>query len=117
MEYCEFLENIQNRTKSIAGEGGKVTVNHILKNNGKELDGLTIMEEDSCISPTIYLNDYYEQYENGRGLDNILSEIRLIYMQNKDRIKINTDLFYDFLKVRSMIVYRVINYEQNRKLA
>lgn len=116
MEYCEFLEKIQNQTRSIAGEGGKVTVNHILKNNGKELDGLTIMEEDSCISPTIYLNEYYEQYENGRGLDNILSEIRLIYTQNKDRIKINTELFYDFLKVRSMIVYRVINYEQNRKL-
>ena len=29
----------------IAGEGGKITINHVIKNNGHEMDGLVIMEK------------------------------------------------------------------------
>ena len=116
MKYCEFLDCIQNQTKSTAGKGGKVTVNHMIKNNGRELDGLVIMEENSHISPTIYLNDYYEQYINGRRLDSIVNEIITIYKENKNKISINTGLFNDFNSIKDMIVYRLVNYQQNKKL-
>ena len=51
MEYCEFLECIK---KQIARRtGDNVYINHVIKNNGYELDGIVIMEEGNNISPNI----------------------------------------------------------------
>lgn len=116
MKYAEFLNSIQIQAKETAGKGGCVSINHIIKNNGCELDGLVIMEEDSHVSPTIYLNDYYEQYEKGRNLDDIVNEIILIYLENKDRFHIHTSFFHEYEKVKNTIVYRIVNYKQNEKL-
>ena len=46
------------------------TINHIIKNNGKELDGIVIMEEGSKVAPTIYVNSYYKDYVN-KGENNM----------------------------------------------
>ena len=46
----------------IAGEGGNITINHVIKNNGCEMDGLVIMEKGKDIAPTIYLDSFYELY-------------------------------------------------------
>jgi hypothetical protein len=116
MQYQEFLKCVKKRTSKTAGEGGMVTINHIIKNNGFELDGLVIMEKDRHISPTIYLNNFYEQYEAGRNLEEIIAEIEQIYTEHKDSIHVNPDDFSDFNTVKKTIVYKVINYEKNIKL-
>lgn len=116
MEYNDFLQCVQERTREAAGEGGSVTINHIIKNNGCELDGLVIMEEGSNISPTIYLNNFFEQYQDGRVLEEIVGEIKQIYHENKERISVNPAYFKDFKQVKNQIVYKIINYEKNKKL-
>ena len=55
MEYGDFLQCVQEYAKKETGRGGVVSINHVIKNNGCELDGLVIMEEGKHISPTIYL--------------------------------------------------------------
>ena len=35
MEYKEFVEYIKMNAGYIAGEGGNITINHVIKNNGK----------------------------------------------------------------------------------
>ena len=116
MEYGEFLQCVKERTLEAAGEGGTVTINHIIKNNGCELDGLVIMEEGSNISPTIYLNSFYNAYANGRELEDIICEIVNIYTNNKDKISVTSDYFLDFENIREKIVYKIVNYEKNKKL-
>ena len=76
MEYGDFLQCVQEYAKKETGRGGVVSINHVIKNNGCELDGLVIMEEGKHISPTIYLNGFYKQYQNGR----ILSERFFTYI-------------------------------------
>lgn len=34
MEYKEFVEYIKMNAGYIAGEGGNITINHVIKNNG-----------------------------------------------------------------------------------
>lgn len=58
MEYGDFLQCVQEYAKKETGRGGVVSINHVIKNNGCELDGLVIMEEGKHISPTIYLNGF-----------------------------------------------------------
>ena len=35
MEYKEFVEYIKMNAGYIAGEGGNITINHVIKNNGQ----------------------------------------------------------------------------------
>lgn len=116
MKYAEFLTYVQEHAKIYAGKEGKVSINHIIKNNGLELDGLVIMSKCSSAAPTIYLNSFYEQYLQGRELEEILKEIGETYEDNKDRVSISEDYFVHFENVKKTIVYKVINYEQNKKL-
>ena len=93
MEYGDFLQCVQEYAKKETGRGGVVSINHVIKNNGCELDGLVIMEEGKHISPTIYLNGFYKQYQNGRTVEDIVREILHIYNENKDNNSLEKSSF------------------------
>ena len=113
MEYREFLENVRKEVESRYDSNVSVTLNHVMKNNGTELDGITIMEKDKNIAPTIYINSFYDRYREGVSLKAVVSEIIRIYNQNKNSININADYYEN---VRKTIVYKLVNYQKNKKL-
>ena len=108
MEYREFLENVRKEVESRYDSNVSVTLNHVMKNNGTELDGITIMEKDKNIAPT--------RYREGVSLKAVVSEIIRIYNQNKNSININADYFENYENVRKTIVYKLVNYQKNKKL-
>lgn len=116
MEYREFLENVRKEVESRYDSNVSVTLNHVMKNNGTELDGITIMEKDKNIAPTIYINSFYDRYREGVSLKAVVSEIIRIYNQNKNSININADYFESYENVRKTIVYKLVNYQKNKKL-
>ena len=111
MEYREFLENVRKEVESRYDSNVSVTLNHVMKNNGTELDGITIMEKDKNIAPTIYINSFYDRYREGVSLKAVVSEIIRIYNQNKNSININADYFENYENVRKTIVYKLVNYQ------
>ena len=116
MNYEGFLTHVQESVSDIIGEEGKVSISHIIKNNGMELDGLIIMMKDSNVSPTIYLNSYYGESCTGRPFEEIVDDIINVYNENKDKVTICADFFLNFENIKEKIVYKVINYDQNKKL-
>ena len=116
MGYSEFVEKIKKMAESVAGKDGSVQVTHVIKNNGCEYDGLVILRKGCCISPTIYLNGYYEQYCKGKTFESVFSGIKELYLFNKDRISVDTSSFMSFDGVKDKIVFKLINYNANRKL-
>ena len=116
MEDREFLENVRKEVESRYDSNVSVTLNHVMKNNGTELDGITIMEKDKNIAPTIYINSFYDRYREGVSLKAVVSEIIRIYNQNKNSININADYFENYENVRKTIVYKLVNYQKNKKL-
>lgn len=116
MEYRKFLENVRKEVESRYDSNVSVTLNHVMKNNGTELDGITIMEKDKNIAPTIYINSFYDRYREGVSLKAVVSEIIRIYNQNKNSININADYFENYENVRKTIVYKLVNYQKNKKL-
>lgn len=116
MEYEVFKQHIRDGVEAQTKKGGKVLVNHIIKNNGRELDGLVILDEGCNVAPTIYLNSYYEQYQDGRKISDIIKEIINIHKSNKDNLKFASDMFNDYNNVKDKVVYKVINYDKNSKL-
>lgn len=116
MEYKEFVEYIKMNAGYIAGEGGNITINHVIKNNGCEMDGLVIMEKGKDIAPTIYLDSFYELYTNGENIKNIIRQIEVIYEQNKNNVTFDVNILKHFDTIKDKIVYKVVNYRSNKKL-
>ena len=100
----------------IAGEGGNITINHVIKNNGCEMDGLVIMEKGKDIAPTIYLDSFYELYTNVENIKNIIRQIEVIYEQNKNNVTFDVNIHKHFDTIKDKIVYKVVNYRSNEKL-
>ena len=116
MEYKEFVEYIKMNAGYIAGEGGNITINHVIKNNGCEMDGLVIMEKGKDIAPTIYLDSFYELYTNGENIKNIIRQIEVRYEQNKNNVTFDVNILKHFDTIKDKIVYKVVNYRSNEKL-
>ena len=79
MEYRDFVEQIKDKIKDFLPEkfaDAAVEVNQIVKNNDCVLDGLMVRTEESNIAPTIYLNPYFEQIQDGAESDDVLAQIR-----------------------------------------
>lgn len=116
MTYQEFKQHIANVIQAKLGSSVKVTVQEIIKNNNTRLDGLTILSNQLNISPTIYLNYYYSQYQNGKPLNDIYHDILMTYEQNKPKSCIDISFFTEYEKVKNRIVFKLINYERNHEL-
>lgn len=117
MEFASFKELIKEEVERRAGETYHVRINEVMKNNGVVLSGLTVMQEDSNISPTIYLNNYYEAYENGQTtLGFIINDVMDVYNKNRVNRKLDMRYFLNYESIKSHIVLKLINTEKNKVL-
>lgn len=116
MTYQEFKETICATVQNHFGNQAQAVVQDMVKNNDTHLDGLVILSQHCNLSPTIYLNYYYRQYEKGKTLDEICREILDIYRQHCPSHSIDVSFFTDYNQIKSRIVFKLINYEKNRKL-
>lgn len=116
MDFKNFITIVKEETERRV-EGVKVKVNETMKNNGILLTGLTILEQGTNISPTIYLDDYYEAYHNGKiEIEEIVEEILQIYSKNKVSHEIDVQFFTDFQMVKDKIIYKLVNIDMNEEL-
>ena len=116
MTYQEFKANIFHTISTRLGSDYRVSLQDIIKNNDTHLDGLTILSAGSNISPTIYLNYYYDKYLAGKSLSTIYDDILLSYHQNVPKENIDISFFTDFAKVKNHIIFKLVNYERNKEL-
>ena len=116
MEYMEFVEYVRAAMATILGDDKIVTVKKILKNNGQEYEALLISDNNSNISPTIYLNSFYDEYENGKEGGEVVKEIYEFYENNCDEFVFDMDVFSDYSIMSKKIVFKVINKAKNKRL-
>ena len=117
MEFTSFTTLVREEVEKRAGENYTVRINDVRKNNGVVLSGLTMMEDDSNISPTIYLNHYYEDYEDGRTtLTNVVNDVMDHYNRNKVNRSVDMRQFLNYESVKKGIVYKLVNTAKNKEL-
>ena len=62
LNYEDFTKTLKENLKSYFDEEVSINISQVTKNNDLKLDGLIIMTPESIVSPTIYLNPLYEEY-------------------------------------------------------
>lgn len=116
MNYKEFLEYVRTDIEDYFGSDAKVTVETILRNNNVRLDGLAIFEKGSDLTPTIYLNEFYEKYLNEVSLSEIIEQIIEAYEERKKKNKMDFSFILDYEKIKDKIVFRLVNKNENEEL-
>ncbi len=95
-----------------------VDIKTITKNNGLKLDGLYIYGHNDIV-PLIYLNGYYEMYNDGTSLETIMSGISECYINNVDHSDITNEItenIMDYKTIKNNIFSKIVNTKNNESI-
>lgn len=124
MTFDEFKQEVIDNIKDylpVGFQDATVTINDVIKNNDTHLSGLTIRTEDIGIAPTLYLEDFYAQVENGQhSLEGIMVRIADTYANAMDNeitkdAKEIVDQITDYEATKDKIVPRIVNRDSNEE--
>lgn len=116
MDIRDFAELISREVSRKLGGRCQVKLQEVLKNNGVILQGIVILEGKQNFTPTIYLNDYLDAFEDGMALENIVQQVLRTYREHVFEERVDMSFFRDFDRVNDGICYRMISKERNRVL-
>ncbi len=112
----EFADTVVTMLKSELGGHYEITSGEVLKNNSVRLFGITIRKANENIAPTIYVNEYYEDFVTGRSLSDIVRQIIEIYQTTSEGRTANCEFSLDYGDIEDKICFRVVNAEKNREM-
>jgi len=119
MRFEQFAEEVVNKIREFLPESfanASVELQSVVKNNDLKLTGLTIRSANSNISPTIYLEQFYDEYQSGKDMGRILSNIADVRIRNEVKEVFDVTQITDFEQVKEHIVPRLMNREWNEEL-
>ena len=116
MNNKEFAMKVQADIAGRLGQDHKVCIKEVVKNNGVAMQGLLIHTKDQNITPTIYLEAFYDRYNEGEPWNQIMDKILAVYKKGLPKETVDMDFFNEFDKVKGRIAYKLINAERNKEL-
>ena len=118
MDFDEFKEKVKDNIKNylpMQYEKANVSLQSVVKNNDVQLTGLMIRLEENNIAPFIYLDHYYEQYQNGMELPDIMKDIAELRVSSEQSVKLDISRITDFNQVKDNIICKLINGDMNEE--
>lgn len=116
MDFREFQNKIKNEIPEYLLDINikSIDINKVNKNNGVYLTGLIILEQDSNVSPTIYLDSHYNKYQSGEvEFEDVIKDIASEYRQARGSNVIKSvTLELDF----DDVIAKLVNYEKNKDM-
>lgn len=114
MEYLEFLESVSDYINETAHDV-RVSIHKAVKNNGVKLFGLSFIREGYNASPTVYMENYYEDYLGGKDVNEIGDFLLALYRENDLSVKLNISFFDSFESVKDRLYIKLINRAKNEE--
>lgn len=116
MNYNQFVQAVYLEVKEAVSQDTKVAVHAAEKNNGVCRTGLMMTKQGINVSPTIYLEEYFRQYECGMDLEEIVQEVLELYEKIRLRKPWKEQKFSGCEDIREKIIYRLISKSANGDL-
>lgn len=116
MTYYQFIQTVEEKVREEIEKSVCVSVHTAQKYNGILRRGILFSEQGSNISPTIYLEEYYRQFERGDTIDEIVGEILVLYRKIRFKEPWKEEIIRNYEGIKGRIIYRLINKGANEKL-
>lgn len=116
MNLQNFTEKTVEALTDYFGPEVEIKTHKVYKNNGVLLQGICALEKGKNIAPTVYLNDFCDQYENGEAFGKIINKIVHFMENNRVANNLDVEFFMDYESVRKKLVLRLIHREKNKEL-
>jgi hypothetical protein len=116
MRLEEFGNKICDALREVMGAEYEIAFREVTKNNGVRLHGIIITGKESNVSPTVYIDELYEEHEDGRAFGDIIYDILCVYRKNAREINMDMEFFTQFARAKSRILYKLIHRESNREM-
>ena len=116
MDFNEFKLYVSEEVTRRMGDEYIFSHTYVTKNNGINLTGLNVHRKGNTISPTFYLENFYEFYEHGTSVEKIIT----ILVDGYTRYEVNEDVDFgyigDYQQVKPKVLCKLINYSKNAEL-
>lgn len=116
MNYNQFVQAVYLKVKEAVSQDTRVTIHSAEKNNGVCRTGLMITRQGINVSPTIYLEEYFQQYERGMDVDEIVQEVMELYEKIRFQKPWKEQKFSGYEDVKEKIIYRLISRTSNQEM-
>lgn len=116
MEFHIFVEKVVATLKESLGEAYEIQVTEVVKNNNIHLTGVVITKRPANVSPTIYLNQYYQKYQEEGNFQQTVGEMMALYEQQAKELQLDMSFFTDFTQVKERLYHKLVHYEKNKKM-
>jgi len=113
LQYEQFEDNVRRRLEQLYGEGSRVEVCNMRKNNGILLRGLSAYVPDRRVVPTIYPEDFYEHYCQGMSLEEVFREIENTVATGYETSGVDVEYYKEYESVKDTLHVKMINYDSN----
>ena len=119
MKFDEFKEAVVSKIREFLPEtfaNADVRLNVVTKNNDLQLTGLVINAGNSNVAPTIYLESFFDAYEKGEDINEILRKIADTRVTHEFGDNFEVGEITDFERCKGKIVPRLIGKKWNNEL-
>ena len=116
MEFHIFVEKVVATLKESLGEAYEIQVTEVVRNNNIHLTGVVITKRPANVSPTIYLNQYYQKYQEEGNFQQTVGEMMALYEQQAKELQLDMSFFTDFTQVKERLYHKLVHYEKNKKM-
>ena len=113
MDYREFACAVKEQMNYQMTGGVRAQLHTAVKNNGTERTGVLIEAPGINISPTIYLEEFYEDYRKGVSMEKIVGDIIAFYGSVRQERSWDCRKLLTYDGIRKQIVFKLINTAQN----
>ena len=112
----KFTEKVSQSLKESFEDEREIRISKVKKNNGIEHIGITCIKGTCNISPTLYMESFYDYYKCGNDFDEVMDKIKSTIKRAELNKNVDLSYFKDYDKVKDRIVYKLVNKSKNEKL-
>lgn len=112
--YEEFKSVLSGMIKEKFGDEINIEIHNVIKNNSLELEGMVLSGNKKEVSPNFYLQEYYKEYLQGTGIEDIAGLMYNKYTELKNMDYGSFDL--DIENCEDKIVCRLVSFGKNSRL-
>ena len=113
--FDELYEAVRNEIPELLRDEVEVTIREVVKTNDEVFHGITVAIPGRSCMPTIYLEDCYKDYENGKSIEELAKGIIATTIEAYLQAPAIEDMSFEYEDIKDKVVVQLVDSEMNKE--